>query len=72
MAYNAARIQLGAASRCNTLSENKPTPPPDARKERGSYKKPRETYRSSVYCLIGYGQYSSIAVFSNIEKKGGR
>ena len=40
LADYAARIQLGVASRCTTPSENKPTPPPDANKKRGSYEKP--------------------------------
>jgi len=46
MAFNsqladpAARIQVGAASRCTTPSENKPTLPPGANKKKGSYKMP--------------------------------
>ena len=40
LADHAARLQLGAASRCTTPSENKPTPPPGVNKKRGSYKNP--------------------------------
>ena len=38
LADHAVRMQLVAAGRCTTPSENKPTLPPGANKKRGSYK----------------------------------
>ena len=43
LADHAARIQLGAVSRCTIPSENKPLPPPGANVKRGSYKKRQST-----------------------------